>query len=90
MSQATTRSSLASRPWAGRVRRALLVLIGVLYVASIPWYRGSGEPGRLLGLPDWVAVAMLCYAAVAVCNAVAWLLTEVRDGGSDSEGRGAR
>jgi len=26
-----------------RLRRVLLAMIGVLYVASIPWYRSSGE-----------------------------------------------
>ena len=56
----------------------MLLAIGVLYVVSIPWYRTPGEaPQMLLGLPDWVAVALLCYAACAVLNAVAWLLTDV-------------
>jgi hypothetical protein len=42
-----------------------------------------------LGLPDWVAVALLCYAAVAVLNSLAWLLTDVpdRDGRDESERR---
>ena len=77
----TTPASLgvATRPWARRVRRWLLAAIGILYLASIPWYRGEGPTGRLLGLPDWVGVAVLCYAAVAVLNAAAWLLTDVRD-----------
>jgi hypothetical protein len=58
----------------------LLVAIGVLYVFSIPWYRAEDAPLRLvLGLPDWVAVALGCYAAVAVLNSIAWLLTDVRD-----------
>ena len=57
------------------MRRALLVLIGLLYLVSVPWYRDGGSlPGMLLGLPDWVAVAIGCYAAAAVLNAVAWLL----------------
>ena len=69
-----------------RLRRALLAAIGVLYVVSIPWYRTPGaEPELWLGLPDWVAVAVGCYAAVAVLNAAAWLLSDVRDG-ADGEG----
>ena len=53
----------------------------MLYVLSVPWYRDTDAPLRLLfGLPDWVAVALGCYVAVAVLNAVAWLLTEIPDG----------
>ena len=63
-----------------RLRGLLLAIIGLLYVASIPGYRASGElPGLLLGLPDWVAIALVCYAAAAVLNAVAWWLTDVPD-----------
>ncbi len=69
-------------------RRLLLSLIAVLYVVSIPWYR---EPGVLpeiwLGLPDWVTVALACYVGVAVCNAIAWWLTEVPDEGPDGAPR---
>jgi len=62
----------------GRVRCALLLAIGVLYVISIPWYRPSGEPASLLfGFPDWVVVAVGCYAAAALLNAAAWLLSEI-------------
>jgi hypothetical protein len=67
-----TRSSL---------RRALLTAIALLYVLSIPWYRSSDRAVAIwFGLPDWVAVALLCYAAAAVLNAWAWLLTDVSDG----------
>lgn len=63
-----------------RARPVLLAVIGLLYGISIPWYRTSGEaPGLILGLPDWVAVALGCYVAAAVLNALAWLVTEVRD-----------
>ena len=63
-----------------RVRTLLLCMIGLLYVISVPWYRATGvAPGTWLGLPDWVAVAVLCYVAVAVCNALAWLLTDIPD-----------
>jgi hypothetical protein len=63
-----------------RLRRGLLAIICVLYAASIPWYRDAGEDASVwLGLPDWVAVALLCYVAVAVLNSIAWLLTDVPD-----------
>lgn len=71
------------------LRRILLALIGVLYAVSIPWYRSAGQSASLwLGLPDWVAVALLCYAAVAVLNSIAWLLTDVPD--ADDRGEGER
>ncbi len=55
--------------------------MGLLYLISIPWYRTPGaEPTLIGGLPDWVALALGCYAASAVLNAVAWLLTDVSDG----------
>ena len=69
----------------GRTRRlglrpVLLGLIAVLYVISIPWYRGDDQELRLLlGLPDWVAVAILCYALVAVLNSVVWMRTPIED-----------
>ena len=66
-----------------RLRRTLLVGIGVLYVLSIPWYRSGGETGgSVFGLPDWVAVAVGCYVAVAVLNAAAWLLTDIDEDGT--------
>jgi hypothetical protein len=64
-----------------RVRSALLLAIGVLYVISIPWYRPSGASSSLLlGFPDWVTVAVGCYALAAILNAAAWLLTEIPEG----------
>lgn len=63
-----------------RLRRLLLVAVAGLYLLSIPWYREPGaEPRLLLGLPDWVTVALACYAAAAVLTACAWLLAEVPD-----------
>lgn len=63
-----------------RLRRSLLVGIGVLYAISIPWYRDAGEaPAIWFGLPDWVAVAIGCYALAAVLNSLAWFATEVPD-----------
>ena len=73
--------------WAPRARRWLLAAIGVLYAISIPWYRGDAEPGRWLGLPDWVAVSLLCYAAVALLNSAAWLLTDIPDGDGPADMR---
>jgi hypothetical protein len=63
-----------------RLRRWLLVAIALLYVVSIPWYRRGGDaPGFIAGIPDWVAVAMACYFAVAVLNAWAWRLTDIAE-----------
>jgi hypothetical protein len=65
---------------ARRFRLLLLAIIALLYLISIPWYREAGKaPAIWLGLPDWVAVALGCYFAAAVLNAVAWLLTDVPD-----------
>ena len=66
-----------------RARRASLAAIALLYAISIPWYREAGaEPGIWLGLPDWAAVALVCYAGVALLNSVAWWLADFpeRDG----------
>lgn len=69
--------------WRSRVRAALLAAIVVLFVVAVPWYRTAGAaPARWLGLPDWVAVALACYAAATVLNAVAWLLTDMDDAGA--------
>lgn len=71
-----------NRPGArgGRVRASLLAAIAVLFGLSVPWYRPDDQPLELfLGLPDWAAVALLCYAAAAVLNAVAWLRTPIVD-----------
>jgi len=63
-----------------QVRRILLAIIALLYVISIPWYRATDAPLRIVfGLPDWVAVAIACYVAVAILNAVAWRLTTISD-----------
>lgn len=63
-----------------RLRTGLLVVIGLLYILSVPWYRTPGvAPEIWWGLPDWVAVSVGCYVAVAILNAFAWLSTEVPD-----------
>ncbi len=80
-------TSPSNRP---RLRRICLGLIGMLYVFSVPWYREATEPLTLrLGMPDWVAVAVVCYVAVAILNAVAWILTEIPDSPDDAIGRDA-
>ena len=85
------RGGAGARPgrprWARPLRRVLLCLIALLYVASIPWYRGDAPPARIFGLPDWVAVAILCYAAAAVLNSAAWLLTDIPESIDDGEAR---
>jgi hypothetical protein len=54
-------------------------------VLSVPWYRAPDAPLRLwLGLPDWVATALLCYLAAAVLNARAWWITDIDDGARTS------
>ena len=82
---------MRSSPGRRRLRWACLAVIVLLYGVSVPWYRESNEPLILwLGLPDWVAVAVLCYVGVAIFNAIAWVLTEVPDelGGAGDYGVG--
>lgn len=63
-----------------RLRIGLLLLVVVLYVISVPWYRSSDAPLELwLGLPDWVAVALLCYVGAAFLNSWAWWITDLSD-----------
>ena len=60
------------------MRRGLLVVVALLFVVSVPWYRDGDAPAALwLGLPDWVSVALLCYGLAALLNAAAWLLTDL-------------
>lgn len=55
-------------------------MIAVLYLVSVPWYRDANDaPSTVFGFPDWVFVAIACYVAIAVLNALAWLLTDLRD-----------
>jgi hypothetical protein len=75
-----TRIEAAPRERRARLRAILLAVVGVLYLLSVPWYRDPAAPLRLiLGLPDWVAVALGCYVLAAVLNAWAWLLADVDD-----------
>ena len=62
------------------LRRWLLCLIGLLYLLSVPWYRdGDAELRLIFGLPDWVAVALGCYVAIAILNCIVWLRTDIDD-----------
>lgn len=68
-----------------RLRTGLLWAIAALYVLSVPWYRDTDAPLRfVLGLPDWVALALACYVAVAVLNSLAWLLTDMPEEGAEA------
>ncbi len=72
-----------------RLRTALLAVIGLLYVVSIPWYRESGaESATVFGLPDWVALSIGCYVAIAILNSIAWLLTDIPDAEDPAPGAG--
>ena len=71
--------------WARSLRRVLLCSIGVLYAASIPWYRGDAPTAMIFGLPDWVTVAILCYAAAAILNSAAWMLTDIPESIDDDK-----
>lgn len=85
----TARAALAqargvSKLARSRARRASLAAIAFLYAVSIPWYREGGrEPGLWLGLPDWAAVALVCYVGVALLNSVAWWLADVPEHDGD-------
>jgi hypothetical protein len=69
-----------------RVHFACMIVIALLYLVSVPWYRDAEAPLRVwLGLPDWVAVALLCYVGVAMANAVAWIVSDVSDDADDPD-----
>jgi hypothetical protein len=68
------------RAGGSRLRTGFLVCIGILYCVSVPWYRDDSQELKLfLGLPDWVAVAVICYGLVAILNSLAWVKTSVED-----------
>ena len=53
---------------------------GPVRLSVLPFKGAADAPVTLvLGLPNWVAVAIVCYVAVALLNAAAWLLADVRD-----------
>ncbi|KEQ14098.1 hypothetical protein [Endozoicomonas numazuensis] len=56
------------------LRTALQLLMFFLLIISVPWYRPPGtEPKFYLGMPDWVALALTCYALVIFINLLLWL-----------------
>lgn len=68
---------MTGRDW---LRWACFAGIAALYIASVPWYRDGGDELVLwLGLPDWAAVALLCYVGVALLNTVAWRYSDLPD-----------
>ena len=63
-----------------RARSGLFLVIGALFIVSVPWYRETGAPVEIVwGVPDWVAVALGCYIVVAILNGIAWLIAETPD-----------
>jgi hypothetical protein len=65
---------------ARRIRSVLIAIVVLLYIVSVPWYReAKAEPALWFGLPDWVAVALACYLAAAVLNAISWLITDLSE-----------
>ena len=75
-----TTPSMAEAARRSRLRALLLGAIGLLYLVSIPWYRAADAvPPLLLGLPNWVAIAVGCYLGAACLNAVAWWIAPLSD-----------
>jgi len=73
-----------------RLRRACFVGIAGCYVLSVPWYRAGDLPlTTVVGLPNWVAVALGCYVVAAALNALAWCLADVRDDAGDAKDAGS-
>ena len=69
------------------LRRLAFAAIGLLYILSVPWYRSDDDAVAIvLGLPDWVAVALGCYIGVAVLNAIAWRITDIPEEYVEPEG----
>ena len=58
----------------------MLVLLGI----GLPWYRDGGSaPAIWWGVPDWFAIAALCWLGIAALNALAWRRSEWSDETSD-------
>jgi Na+/melibiose symporter-like transporter len=77
---------MSGTPLRRKIYIVCMIVIALLYVVSVPWYRDVDQPLRIwLGLPDWVAIALLCYVGVAFVNGIAWSMVEVSDEPDDSE-----
>ncbi|MGI9283463.1 MAG: hypothetical protein ACR2PX_28095 [Endozoicomonas sp.] len=56
------------------LRTALQLLMLLLLIISVPWYRTPGsDPNIYLGMPDWVILALTCYVLVIFINLLLWL-----------------
>ena len=57
------------------LKTSLVSLLPMLLIFSVPWYRKSGARSSFLidGIPDWVTVALICYALIALVNFVVWV-----------------
>ncbi|KEI72379.1 hypothetical protein [Endozoicomonas elysicola] len=57
------------------IRVTLTCSLPILLAISVPWYREK-EDNRIYslfeGLPDWVAVALICYALIPLINIFIW------------------
>ncbi len=47
--------------------------VALLYLVSIPWWFGSGEPRLLFGMPSWAVVSLLATLGVSCLVAFAAL-----------------
>ena len=64
----------------------LFAAIGVLLLVALPWYREPGSTPQIWwGLPDWLAIAAMCFVGVAGLNAVAWWSADWDDSWRDDE-----
>jgi hypothetical protein len=51
---------------------------------SVPWYRTSGEIGRMIGgLPGWVWTSLLCTVGISILTAVGVLFFWKDEGGDE-------
>ena len=70
-----------SRKWVSEIIMRIMDVVmsfpGIALAATFVVVFGRSVPSLIFGLPDWVAVAIGCYVAVALLNSVAWLLTDV-------------
>ncbi len=56
-------------------RATLICLLPLTLIISVPWYNNNTDimqHSSFTGLPDWVAVALLCYTLVPLINILIW------------------
>lgn len=57
-----------------RLRLASLILMVMLLVLSVPWYKPENSTGPgVFGFPGWVVIAFGCYILLTLVNALLWL-----------------